>query len=90
MSANDNSGAAINTRDHNDETALSQIGGAAILLWPTIPDVVRQEMLLLAEKIGGVRTVRDCAERLARLIESHNPDRVAPDTLPPRKATSMI
>jgi hypothetical protein len=74
MSANDNSTvAAINTRDHNDETALSQLGGAAILLWPTIPDVIRQEMLVLAEKIEGLRKARDCAERLARLIENHNP-----------------
>jgi hypothetical protein len=65
--------AAINTRDHNDETALSQLGAATVLLWSKIPDVVRQEMLLLTEKIEGLRKARDCSERLARLIESHDP-----------------
>jgi hypothetical protein len=74
MPAIDKSGvAAINTRDHNDETALSQLGAATVLLWSKIPDVVRQEMLLLTEKIDGLRKARDCSERLARLIESHSP-----------------
>jgi hypothetical protein len=65
--------AAINTRDHNDETALSQLGAATVLLWSKIPDVIRQEMLLLTEEVEGLRKARDCSERLARLIEGHSP-----------------
>jgi hypothetical protein len=73
MPAVDKTDAVIETRDHNDETALSQLGAAAILIWAKIPDVLRQEMLLLSKSVNGIRKARDCSERLARLIESHNP-----------------
>ena len=65
--------AIVTIRDHNDETALSQLGAAAILLWSKMPEDLRVEMIELVTKIEGVRKSRDCNERLARLIETHHP-----------------
>lgn len=63
--------AMVTIRDHNDETALSQLGAAAILLWSKVPQDLRAEMVELVAKIDGIRTSRDFDERLSRLIETN-------------------
>ena len=67
------SSAAVAIRDHNDETALCQLGAAAILLWSELPRDLRTEMIHLVSKIDGIRKLKpdDFNERFARLIETN-------------------
>lgn len=66
-------GPVLAIRDHNDETALSQLGAATVLLWQKLPQDIRSELLGLVVAVNGIRRSRDCNERLARLIETNQP-----------------
>jgi hypothetical protein len=54
-----------------DETALTQLGAAVILLWNEIGVSARAEMLRTAMTIAGIRRTHDAADRLRRLISIH-------------------
>jgi hypothetical protein len=66
---------AVAIRDHHDETALSQLGAAAILLWSKLPNDMRAEMVPIGLKDRRHQGLKagDGHERLARLIETNAP-----------------
>jgi hypothetical protein len=61
----------INTRENEDETALAQLGAAAVLHWHEVPPRLRDKLLQAAELVAGVPSIQDARQRLNVLIEAN-------------------
>ena len=52
-----------------DIVAMSQLGAAVVLLWPTLPEADRAKFLEVTALISGIPTVPNAAHRVLDLVE---------------------
>lgn len=56
-----------------DIVAMSQLGAAVVLLWPTLPAQGQAKLLELIPHLSGIPTVPNAVHRLLDLIERNKP-----------------
>lgn len=62
---------SIKPREQDDELALARLGAVVVLRWQSLPAELREELLIAAEKVEGVRMVSSTGARIRQLVVSH-------------------
>jgi hypothetical protein len=58
-----------------DVVAMSQLGAAAVLLWPDLSEGDRTRLLEVTALISGIPTVPNATHRVLDLVERNKPHR---------------